>query len=155
MSAPPRTASRRARLVHKPAKKGLAVRNEINVTPLVDVCLVLLIIFMVIMELLARGQHVALPKTKYHQSEPDADQPIVAIDEKGILYFDREVVNDFESLKRRVEDEWRIKEQVERKVFVKADVHLPYGKVYPLIIAMHELDLSSIDLGTNELKEEE
>jgi len=155
MTAPAGTLSRKTRLVHKPSKKGPPLRNEINVTPLVDVCLVLLIIFMVIMELLARGQHVDLPKTKHHISEPDADQPIVAIDDKGKLYFDREMVGDLVSLKRRVEDEWRVKEQTERKVFIKADVRLPYGKVYPLIMAMHDLDIESIDLGTNELKEEE
>jgi biopolymer transport protein ExbD len=155
MTAPAGTSSRRARLVHVPAKKGPAVRNEINVTPLVDVCLVLLIIFMVIMELLARGQHVDLPKTKHHLSEPDSDQPIVAVDQKGMFYFDREVMNDLASLKRRVEDEWRVKEQIERKVFIKADARLEYGKVYPLIMAMHELDVGAIDLGTNELKEDE
>ncbi len=155
MSSPAGKPSRRRRLAHKPAKKGPPLRNEINVTPLVDVCLVLLIIFMVIMELLARGQHVTLPKTKHHQSEPDSDQPIVAIDDQGKLYFDREFMPDLVALKRRVEDEWRVKEQVERKVFIKADVRLPYGKVYPLIMAMHDLDVGSIDLGTNELKEEE
>ena len=58
-----------------------AVRNEINVTPLVDVCLVLLIIFMVITPLMARGKEVPLPKTSFHSEEKDRLQPVVSIGE--------------------------------------------------------------------------
>jgi len=58
-----------------------AVRNEINVTPLVDVCLVLLIIFMVITPLMARGKDVPLPKTSYHSEDKDRLQPVVSIGE--------------------------------------------------------------------------
>jgi biopolymer transport protein ExbD len=65
-----------------------AVRNEINITPLVDVVLVLLIIFMVVTPLMARGQEVALPKTHHHSQKKDAHQPVVAIDKDGILYYD-------------------------------------------------------------------
>jgi biopolymer transport protein TolR len=57
------------------------VRNEINVTPLVDVCLVLLIIFMVITPLMARGKEVPLPKTQFHSEEKDRLQPVVSIGE--------------------------------------------------------------------------
>ena len=57
------------------------VRNDINVTPLVDVCLVLLIIFMVITPLMARGKEVPLPKTSYHSEEKDKLQPVVSIGE--------------------------------------------------------------------------
>lgn len=55
------------------------VRNEINVTPLVDVCLVLLIIFMVITPLMARGKDVPLPETELHSEEKDKLQPVVSI----------------------------------------------------------------------------
>jgi biopolymer transport protein TolR len=58
-----------------------AVRNEINVTPLVDVCLVLLIIFMVITPLMARGKDVPLPKTSFHSEEKDRLQPVISIGE--------------------------------------------------------------------------
>ena len=130
-----------------------SVRSEINVTPLVDVCLVLLIIFMIISELLARGKEVPLPETSNHQTETDENQPIVAMDKKGKIYFDKDEVTDLEMLKKRVEDEWRASGQAEQRVFVKADVSLPYGRVYPLIIAMHELGVGGVDLGTNEKKE--
>ena len=154
MVAPARSLARKAARVHTSKKQKLdEVRNEINVTPLVDVCLVLLIVFMVISELLARGKEVPLPETLHHQTDPDENQPIVAMDRKGNLYFDKDQVSDLEMLKKRVEDDWRVKGTSEQRVFVKADIHLPYGDVYPLIIAMHELGVAGVDLGTNEKKE--
>jgi len=132
------------------------VRSEINVTPLVDVCLVLLIIFMVVTPMLARGKEVPLPKTRMHQEESDKNQPIVAMDAEGRIFFDKDLVVDFEELKRRVEEAWRGDEtgEIQGKVFVKADKDLEYGKVYPMIIAMHELGIQGVDLGTNEIKED-
>ncbi len=154
MVAPARSLARKSARVHTSKKQKLdEVRNEINVTPLVDVCLVLLIVFMVISELLARGKEVPLPETLNHQTDPDENQPIVAMDRKGNLYFDKDQVSDLEMLKKRVEDDWRVKGSAEQRVFVKADVNLPYGDVYPLIIAMHELGVAGVDLGTNEKKE--
>jgi biopolymer transport protein ExbD len=142
--------------IHKIRKAELpVVRSEINVTPLVDVCLVLLIIFMVVTPMLARGKEVPLPRTLHHLDENDANQPIVAIDAEGTLYFDKYPVPDMETLKRRVEEAWRAEDgsAAQGRVFVKADRDLEYGKVYPIIIAMHEIGVQGVDLGTNELKE--
>ena len=130
------------------------VRNEINVTPLVDVCLVLLIIFMVVTPMLARGKEVPLPKTRQHQEEQDNQQPIIAIDGEGLLYFDKEPIPDLESLKRRIEDAWRADDSIPRRVLLKADKDLAYQKVYPVIMAVHDLGVPGVDLGTNELKDE-
>jgi biopolymer transport protein TolR len=152
MVAPARSHARRALRVHKKAALD-EVRSEMNVTPLVDVCLVLLIIFMIITELLARGKVVPLPETLNHETETDENQPIVTMDKKGLIYFDKDEVPNFEVLKKRVEDEWRASGQSNQRVFVKADSSLPYGRVYPLIIAMHELGVDGVDLGVNELKE--
>ena len=142
----------------RPVKKAKLedVRSEINVTPLVDVCLVLLIIFMVVTPMLARGKEVPLPKTTQHQTENDSNQPIVAIDSRGQLYFDKFPVSDLETLKLRVEEAWRADEtgEIQGRVYVKADKDLSYGKVYPVIIAMHEIGVVGVDLGTNELRED-
>jgi len=167
-----------------PKKKGIKLdgpRSEMNVTPLVDVCLVLLIIFMVIMPLLARGKEVALPKTANHSSESDKNQPIIAINENGEVYFDKDHITDVMPvqaapgqqgrrwklkdgavLRRTLDDAWRraaesrTKEQesVTHKVFFKDDKGLPYGMVYPVIMELHEIGVSSIDLGTNELRQD-
>lgn len=156
--------TKRGRL-HKPPKppKLDEVRNEINVTPLVDVCLVLLIIFMVVTPMLARGKEVPLPKTANHSSDPDKAQPIVAIDKDGQVYYDKEPMgsidqleqSDFDALKKRIDSVWRSDSEVPQRVLFKADKTLPFKDVYPVIIALHDLGLGSIDLGTNELKENE
>lgn len=151
--APPK---KRARI--RPMKRAAldVVRSEINVTPLVDVCLVLLIIFMVVTPMLARGKEVPLPQTRNHLTENDKSQPIVAMDEFGNLYFDKSKVSDLDMLKTRVEEAWRADDTglTQGKVFVKADKDLPYGKVYPLIIAMHDIGVIGVDLGTNEIRDD-
>lgn len=164
---------RRRPLVHKQPAKLDEVRNEINVTPLVDVCLVLLIIFMVILPMLERGKNVPLPETRYHSSEKDSRQPIVVIDRGGNLYVDKDPVKDLAELKTRVQEEWTALAQEnetiaaqtkggdedlhkgEGRVLVKSDPGLSYGKVYPVILALHKMGASGIDLGTGEAKEEE
>jgi biopolymer transport protein ExbD len=180
-------------LVHRGPPPSNDVHSEINVTPLVDVCLVLLIIFMVIMPSLMRGKEIKLPMTKHHTSEKDKHQPIVAIDQEGKIYFDKEVVahlvparaamgasgelpawtvDDDSVLRRQLEKQWQelAKRQAERlakgvtdaeeaeavgrKVFVKAHPELTYGKVYPVVMAIHEIGADAIDLGTHEQKHE-
>jgi len=66
-------------------------RNDINVTPLVDVCLVLLIIFMVITPLMARGKEVPLPKTQYQSNEKDKLQPVVSVGIEQCEHCDKTV----------------------------------------------------------------
>ncbi|HTE54367.1 MAG TPA: biopolymer transporter ExbD [Kofleriaceae bacterium] len=153
----------RYRLPHKPPPKLDSVRNEINVTPLVDVCLVLLIIFMVILPMLARGKEVPVPQTFNHSAEKDAQQPIVAIDEDGKLYVDKEQMPNIEAMKERIKDEWKALEarnnyagadrRGEGRVLVKADANIVYDKVFPIIMAVHEAGAVGIDLGTNEAKD--
>jgi len=136
------------------------VRNDINVTPLVDVCLVLLIIFMVVTPLMARGKEVPLPATRNHSLDKDKLQPVVALDQDANLWFDKEKLGPIsnESLQRMtqlIERAWAAPKSPEAggKVYVKAAKELPFGKVYPLIIAINEMGVQSIDLATNEIKE--
>ena len=176
-------AGRRKGLVHKKPAPPPEVHGEINITPLADVCLVLLIIFMVVTPLLARGKEVPLPKTVNHTEEADKSQPIVAIDKKGLVYFDKDVVaklvpkagtskngiSEFEldtteTLEKRISDtlDKNAKLAAEnpdpdnpfsRKVFLKADADLTYSHLYPVIFALNNLGLKGIDLGTNEKKQ--
>jgi biopolymer transport protein TolR len=153
----------RERLVHKAPPKLDQVRNEINVTPLVDVCLVLLIIFMVILPMLARGKEVPVPQTFNHSKEKDTQQPIVAIDEDGKLYVDKEEMPNVDALRERIQDEWKAlatRNQLtngdragESRVLIKAHQKVRYKQVFPVIMALHEAGAIGIDLGTNEAKE--
>jgi biopolymer transport protein ExbD len=147
----------RTSLVHHRPKAAPEVRSEINVTPLVDVCLVLLIIFMVVLPMLTRGKEVKLPQTLHHTEKKDVGgQPIVSItmDNAGQahLWFDRDQVADLEALKTRVKDELTRKKEFPT-IFVKADVGLAFNKdVYPVLIALHEAGSEGVELGSNEKK---
>lgn len=164
--------ARRMRRVHKAPPKLDQVRNEINVTPLVDVCLVLLIIFMVIVPMLSRGKEVKLPMTESHREPQDTRQPIVAIDDKGRIFVDKKRVNSMEEMSKAVSDEFKALESAnaklasgaggehaaniregESRVLVKGHPDLTYGDVRPVIMALHEMSIPHIDLGTHEAKE--
>jgi biopolymer transport protein ExbD len=151
------TGKRRHRrpLVHAAPKKLDEVRNEINVTPLVDVCLVLLIIFMVVTPMLTRGKNVELPKARHATSKKDlGDQPIVSLVRDGAqvkYYFAQEYVPNVEGIKEKVETALRRK--AGQRIFVKADADLTFGKVYPALIAIHEAGSPGVELGTQEPKE--
>ena len=142
--------------VHKSAKKLDNVKSDINVTPLVDVCLVLLIIFMVVLDKLARGMEVNLPKTQHHNVRKHTGEDlIISIMGSGahpIYYWDRDQVRDLDALKEGVGEELKRKM---RPIFIKGDIDLPYKNVYPVLIALHEAGAQTVQLGTAELKVQE
>jgi biopolymer transport protein ExbD len=132
-------------------------KSDINVTPLVDVCLVLLIIFMVITPLMSRGKEVKLPKTEFHYSRKDKMQPVVGVDADGVLWYEKIKVGEIspgnlELLKEQVKRGFdKVKDaESQNRVYLKADDSLPYSKVYPVLMAINDLGVTSIDLGTNE-----
>jgi len=99
--------------------------SEINVTPLVDVVLVLLIIFMVTAPMMTRGIDVRLPKT---ESGADATEQrlIVTVDTDGTVYLNERPVN-MALLTDRLKTE--IKRTGVDFVFLRADQDVPYGRV--------------------------
>jgi biopolymer transport protein ExbD len=132
-------------------------KSDINVTPLVDVVLVLLIIFMVITPLMSRGKEVKLPKTEFHYSRKDKMQPVVGIDANGVLWFEKIKIGEISDttlgqLKDQITRGWeKVKDaESQQRVYLKADDSLPYTKVYPVLKAINEMGVTSIDLGTNE-----
>ena len=140
------------------------IRADVNITPLVDVVLVLLIIFMVVIPLMARGREVPLPRTLHHSEEPDALQPVLAIDKYGDVWFDAEKVGPcckdegvLDKLDTMVHRAWDIAKNKAGvgKVYIKVADEVPYGTVYPLILKVNrDMNVDSIDLATAELKEE-
>jgi biopolymer transport protein TolR len=164
MSAAKHKKHHRTRLVHKAPPKIDGVRNDINVTPLVDVCLVLLIIFMVILPMMERGKDVKVPGTRHHLDAKDNNEPIVAIDTAGKIFVDKAEVPDLEAMKVAVQDEWNVlasrnaganveDRSGETRVLLKAAADVEYAKVYPVIIALHDMGAVGIDLGTTERKD--
>src|SRR5258706_8374479 len=100
--------------------------SEINVTPLVDVVLVLLIIFLVITPLLQRGVPIDLPGTVHHTKHQDnGEQLVVSVRADGI-YINADKL-DAERLRERVEQ--AMKSNSRRAVHIRADRSLSYGTV--------------------------
>jgi biopolymer transport protein ExbD len=143
--APPRR-----QLASKRHAKGL-VKAEINVTPLVDVVLVLLIIFMVITPMIARGVSVELPITAHHDKRNDDNKDlIVSITAGGDLYLGADKVS-LERLGTAVQEERR--RTPDKGIFLKADHRVRYGTARATMEALHRAGVEDIQLGTDEKKE--
>jgi TolR protein len=116
--------------------------SDINVTPLVDVMLVLLIVFMVAAPLMAAGVPVDLPKA---QAKPLIDQkpPIaVSIDGIGQLYVDTKPVNTDQLIGALSEGT----DNKDRRIHVRADKNIPYGKVIEVMALINTSGFTKVAL---------
>jgi biopolymer transport protein TolR len=128
-----------------------AVQGDINVTPLVDVVLVLLIIFMVVTPMIAGGVAVDLPKTVNHFKKPDDGKDIIisVTKEKAVYMMANAVKKD--EVTRRVEEERR--KHPEKTIFVKGDSRAPYGAVREVMELVHKAGIEDVMLGTEDVKQ--
>jgi len=99
---------------------------EINVTPLVDVMLVLLIIFMVTAPLMTSGVSVDLPKTSAQPLNSDSEPLTVSIKADGSIFLQDQAV-DVGDIVSRLQD--AAKNNAERRIFVRGDKDLAYGRI--------------------------
>ncbi len=128
-------------------RRRSAPMSEINVTPMVDVMLVLLIIFMVTAPLMATGIKVNLPDSNVSQLEnKKEDEPIqVLVDKEGSLYIQNskiEVVNLATKLREVT------KENVNAHIYVRADKDASYGNVIRAISLVNEAGFTRVGLVT-------
>ncbi|MCK4425228.1 MAG: biopolymer transporter ExbD, partial [Deltaproteobacteria bacterium] len=100
--------------------------SEINVTPLVDVVIVLLIIFMVTAPMMTKGLDVKLPKTTAKSLPQKKKNIVITVNEKGKVYLNKVAV-DQEVLKRRLAEMKH--EGLAQQVLLKADRTVAYGTV--------------------------
>src|SRR5881227_973706 len=115
------------------AKKAQAFNSDINVTPMVDVMLVLLIIFMVITPMLQKGQNVEMAKTNNPIAMEDADKEdavLIAITRENAIFFDTEKVSP-DQLVTKVAD--RLANKTDKRIFIKADARAKYGTVVEVV----------------------
>ena len=124
-------------------KKG-AVKNDINVTPLVDVVLVLLIIFMVITPMLQRGKDVHLPKADHPDKDPKEGDPlIVSITPDKKVWIESKSVED-------VDLEARLAPFIEidpaRKMLLKGDQSLVVGDVRRVMDHLKKAGAKDVEL---------
>ncbi len=122
--------------------------SDINVTPLVDVVIVLLIIFMIAAPMLTKGLDVKLPKTTA-KALPQKKKPmIITVNRKGEIYLNKVVV-DRVVLRQRL-TEMRQKEGA-RQVFLRADRAVPYGVVAKVVATVREAGIENLGLVTRPL----
>jgi biopolymer transport protein ExbD len=130
------------------------VRNDINVTPLVDVMLVLLIIFMLMTLVMGRGHDVQLPSAKYYSQEKDKMQPVVTVETDGTLYVEKNKlgpVNEatLKEMANQIQAAWDAPKNPEGvgRIYLKAAKEVEYAKVYPVLEYMNKvMFVQTVDL---------
>jgi biopolymer transport protein TolR len=126
------------------------VRSDINITPLVDVCLVLLIIFMVVTPMLQNGVDVTLPETVNPDKMPENQKQLtVTMKADGNVFVGQNWVPD-ENLKANLEEVHT--SNPDKEVVIKADRRLKYKKVRGLMQMINEAGFSRVGVVTDKLK---
>lgn len=130
---------------NKRGRRGFRATSEINVTPMVDVMLVLLIIFMVTAPLLTVGVPVDLPKT---QAAPlqEKDEPLtVSVNSKGDIFL-QETAIDVETLIPRLQAITGV--NPEARIFVRGDKGVSYGRIMEVMGAITAAGYTKVALLT-------
>lgn len=123
---------------------GGGYKSDINITPLVDIVLVLLIIFMVITPLLQMGYDVKVPpKAQLDQPLPPSDQLIVSITPSGRMYLNKEQL-DAQGLALRLSE--ILKNRRDKTVFFSADDAVTYGDVARVMDLMRTAGAKNIGI---------
>jgi biopolymer transport protein TolR len=129
------------------------IKNEINVTPLVDVVLVLLIIFMVITPMLQRGKSVTLPKAQNIEKKKeggDQDPLILSVTPDKKMFLENDEL-DATGLENKIREE--LEETPGRRILLKGDASLTVFDVRKAMDIARKAKAKSIALGVEELKE--
>lgn len=136
-----------------------SVRNDINVTPLVDVMLVLLIIFMLMTLVMGRGHDVKLPQAKNFSEEKDNQQPVVTIageQDDYAIYVEKVRIgpaspSTLKEMRDQIQNHWKNPTTIEAggadRVFLKAEVNVTYDRVYPVLQYLNrEMMVGQVDI---------
>jgi len=125
---------------------GRSTLSEINVTPMVDVMLVLLIIFMVTAPLIQQGVKVNLPETKAAPVEASDKKIVVSVDiNKRVYIGDVEV--KLEDLEEKLKT--NAKAQADKELYLHADRALPYGIVIEVMAAAQRAGVNNVGMITD------
>ncbi len=130
------------------------VTADINVTPMADVMLVLLIIFMVVTPMLQKGQTVELAKTRNPIDMKEADREdavLVAITRDGKFYLGQDRVS-VEELGTKVSD--LLSSRLDKKVFLKSDLRAKYGDVVQVVDSIRNAGVDQIGLLTERVDDQ-
>jgi biopolymer transport protein ExbD/biopolymer transport protein TolR len=136
---------------------GGGLQSEINVTPMVDIMLVLLIIFMVVTPFLQQGVTVALPK---NMDNPEVDPAIIkessvviSIPNDGEVYLGKDRVTDYKNdLQSKVDKMLKNKAEADKIVYIKSGVGVNYGSVVEVINLVRKSGVDKIGLVADKKK---
>ena len=127
------------------------IKSDINVTPLVDVVLVLLIIFMVVTPMLQRGKDVVLPKSHVVDKDPGQGDPLilsVTFDKK--VWVDKDAFDD-PGLEQKLRDE--IIANPTRPILLKGDNRVTVGRVREVMAIARKAGARGVRVAVEQLKE--
>jgi len=134
--------------------EGAKVNSDINVTPMVDVMLVLLIIFMVVTPMLQKGVSVDLAKVNNPEQMPDADKEdalIVAVMRTGDVFFGNDKLTSLDVLTGKVKD--RLANKNDKRVYIRADARAKFGRVVEVVDNIRAAGVDQLGLLTDQRKE--
>ncbi len=132
--------------------EGSKISSDINVTPMVDVMLVLLIIFMVVTPMLQKGVSVDMAKVNNPTPMEDADKEdalLVSITRDGQVYFGSDQIS-VDGLTTKVKD--RLANKPDKRVYVKADMRARFGGVVQVVDAVRAAGVDDLGLLTDQRK---
>ncbi len=119
---------------------------DINVTPLVDVMLVLLIIFMITAPMLHQGIEVALPKADAEPITLRVDDPLVlSVNRDGLVYVQDEPIHPSQLIERLTP---LLEARDEDTVFLKGDRELPYGTIMEILVILNKGGILQVGMVT-------
>ena len=133
-----------------------SVRSDINVTPLVDVVLVLLIIFMVITPMLQRGKPVTLPEARHVSTLGKGGDPILlSVTRDGRAWLDGEVHTKQELKDEQIEAELNLELQARPGVpiMVKIDRDVEYKRVRQVMLEVSKTHVMGVSLAASKIEE--
>jgi biopolymer transport protein ExbD/biopolymer transport protein TolR len=123
--------------------------SDINVTPFVDVVLVLLIIFMITAPVLQSGVEVSVPKTRTVK-EISEERLVISIDRKQRVYFGNDPIN-INQVGARLRE--RVRDPEHQAIYVRADENVPFGAFATVMDAVKQAGITNVSIVTEPLKE--
>ena len=122
--------------------------SQINVTPLVDVMLVLLVIFMVTAPMMQAGIDVNLPKVEASAIKSDEQSIVVTVDRLGRLYVNDSLVSSASLTQRLSAMSGAVNKEKAATVVLRADAQVPYGKIMEAMAQIRKSGITRIGLMT-------
>ena len=125
--------------------------SQINITPFVDVMLVLLIIFMVTAPILQQGVNIDLPQVATGPLEGKDEQLVVTVTREGKVQLNESPLK-VEELQKKLTAV--LQTRPDREVYLRADKNVPYGKVIEVMAAVRNAGVKKLGMVTEPLKDE-